>query len=110
METPDKWLVLKITNNSTQETLYKIFATWYGGYLGSDSWKMNSGIKEINIHEDDYIDFIGYSGSCYRCVIGCYGTSLYSQGVLNHIIEMGKKAKHTIEILPENTKWNELIK
>lgn len=110
METPDKWLVLKIINNNTQEILYKVFATWYDGYSGNNSWRINSGIKEINIHENDYIDFIGYSGSCYRCIIGCYGTNLYSQGVLNNIIEQGKKVNHIIEVIPENTEWNKLIK
>ncbi len=108
MNTPDKWIVIKITNKN-EKPLYKVFSSWYGGYLGSDSWKMNSGIKSIDIHEDDYIDFIGYSGSVYRCVIGCYGTNLYSQGVLNNIIETGKKNNFTVEILPENTDWNKLL-
>lgn len=103
MTTPDKFVVLKIGD------IYKVFASFYGGYLGSDSWKLNSGIQSINIYEDDYIDFIGYSGSIYRCVIGCYGTSMYSQGVLNNIIEVGKKNNVEIEILPETTDWSKLL-
>ena len=46
MTTPDKWLVLKIGD------LYKVYGTWYGGYLGSDSWKINSGI--VKVEEDEY--------------------------------------------------------
>ena len=106
METPDKWIVVKIETN--EMTIYKVFATWYGGYLGSDSWRLNSGIKEIDIHEDDYIDFIGYSGSVYRCVIGHYGTSMYSQGIINSIIKSIPE-EYSFEILPENTDWSKLL-
>lgn len=107
METPDKWVVVKIIDDG--DILYKVFASWYGGYLGSDSWRINSGITKVNMYEDDYIDFIGYSGSCYRCVIGHYGTSTYSQGVLNNILKMAEKAKVIIEVLPENTDWSNLL-
>ena len=110
METPDKFIVLKIT--APDYILYKVYGTWYGGYLGEDRWRLNSGIKGVNIHDDDYIDFIGYSGSVYRCVIGhnCYGTSLYSQGVLNNIIKVGKEEYNTdIEIMPEDTDWSKLF-
>ncbi len=110
METPDKWIIIKITDGN--KPIYKVYGTWYGGYLGEDSWRLNSGIKEVNIHEDDYIDFIGYSGSVYRCVIGhnCYGTSLYSQGVLNDIMVKAKKHNVEIEIMPEDTDWINLVK
>ena len=103
METPDKWIILKIKNN------YKVFSTWYGGYLGSDSWKLNSGIKEI-IENDVYIDFIGYSGSVYRCQKQTYGTSTYSNSVLNNMIEKCKNMSIDIEVLNENTNWSNLLK
>ena len=120
---PDKWVVIKITRENG-EALYKVFASYYGGYLGSDSWKLNSGIKEILTHSTfhncdpdeqeecfkrDYIDFIGYSGSVYRCVIGCYGTNLYTQGVLNEIIKIIKENNIEVEILPETTDWSKLL-
>lgn len=110
METPDKWIIIKITYEN-KEILYKVFATWYGGYLGSDSWRMNSGIKDIEIPlEDTYIDFIGHSGSKYRCQDGCYGTNMFTQGIINKVIEGAANANVSIEILPENTNWLELIK
>lgn len=31
-EKPDRWVVLKVGDD-----LYKVFATWSGGYLGGDS-------------------------------------------------------------------------
>ncbi len=107
METPDKFLVLKIT--APDYILYKVYGTWYGGYLGEDRWRLNSGIQSVNIHEDDYIDFIGYSGSVYRCVIGCYGTSIYSQGVLNTLIKNAKSMSVSIEVMPEDTDWSKLF-
>ena len=108
METPDKWIVVKITNNNG-DILYKVFASWYGGYGGNDSWRMNSGIKKINIYENDYIDFIGHSSSCYRCVIGHYGTNSFSQSILNKAIESAIKVHASIEILPEDTDWSKLL-
>lgn len=97
---PDKWIILKITYNDS--IIYKLFSSWYGGYLGSDSWKLNSGIKDIELPlEDTYIDFIGYSGSIYRCQDGCYGTNMYSQGVLNKIIETAAKHNAIIEVMEE---------
>ncbi len=44
--TPDKWLMVKLTNKNN-EFHYRIFACWYGGYLGSDSWKLNSGVTKM---------------------------------------------------------------
>lgn len=108
METPDKWVILKIIHD--EEILYKVFATWYGGYLGADSWKLNSGIKDIEIPlEDTYVDFIGYSGSRYRCQDGCYGTSMYSQSVLNKIIETALDHNVIITVMEEQ-KTNDWLK
>ncbi len=73
--TPDNWVVLKITDikksgntgyGRTEEVLYKVLAGWSGGYLGSDSWRMNSGIVDVEETMDSFI-FIGHSGSRYIC-------------------------------------------
>ncbi len=106
METPDKWVVIKIINK--EEILYKVFASWYSGYLGSDSWKINSGIKVV-VDCDTHFNFMGYSGSCYQCIKGTYGTNMYSQSILNSAIESAVKANVSIEVLPENTDWLNLI-
>jgi hypothetical protein len=52
---PDKWVIIKITGKDPH---YRVFCSWYGGYGGSDSWRMNSGITKL-IEEDDYYLFIG---------------------------------------------------
>ncbi len=69
--TPDRWLVVKITTD--KEMLYKVFACWYGGLGGSDSWQFNSGIVKVEL-ADNYYEFHGHSGSVYRCHKNCYGT------------------------------------
>jgi hypothetical protein len=108
-ETPDKWVVVKIYNN-TDTPLYKIFATWSGGYLNGDRWKMNSGIKSME-SDDDYYYFIGHSGSCYKCHKKGYGTaSSYGECVLNDMIENAYKVNVTVDLLSKDSEWEELLK
>ena len=64
MNIPDNWVTLKLTTKS--ETFFKVLAGWSGGYLDGDSWKLNSGIEDIQ-ETEKYYDFIGSSGSIYRC-------------------------------------------
>ena len=56
--TPDYWTIVKITTPQ-DDVIYKVFATWVGGYVEGDSWKMNSGIIEVKT-EGDYLLFRGY--------------------------------------------------
>lgn len=83
-ETPERWVILKVLNG------YKVYGTWAGGYLDSDSWKLNSGITQVE-QDDDYYYFTGYSGSCYKCHKKGYGVmTSYGQGVLNNILDTGE--------------------
>lgn len=70
---PDLWVILEMYEKSSG-TVKKVFSGWYGGYLGSDSWKLSSGIVKVN--EDDHAyEFINVSGSIYRCRKIAYGMS-----------------------------------
>ena len=62
--TPDNWVIVEITYKDT--AFYKVLAGWGGGYLDGDSWRMNSGITEVEEKEDYYL-FYGQSGSVYKC-------------------------------------------
>jgi len=107
-ETPDKWVVVKVDNN-TDTPFYKVFATWEGGYLNGDRWKVNSGIKSVE-SDDDYYYFIGYSGSCYKCSKKRYGIGTsYGEEVLHSMIENASKINITMSILSEDTEWKELL-
>lgn len=106
MNTPDYWVVVKI---DTDPIIYKVFATWTGGYLDSDSWKLNSGITKVEETDVAY-EFYGHSGSVYRCLKGAYKTVSYTQGVLDGILKKGKDIGVNITVLPEETDWAELVK
>jgi hypothetical protein len=51
---PDRWVVVKIEGKNVPLT-YKVFGCWYGGCLGSNSWKMNSGIKAVTDAENFWL-------------------------------------------------------
>lgn len=102
---PDKWVVIKITGPKAK--LYKVFACWYGGFGGSDAWKLNSGITRATFADDRYY-FDGHSGSVYICHKDTYGTHNYGDGVLQDFIDRSAQNNHTIEILPKDTDWTAL--
>lgn len=77
--TPDKWVVLRINYGS--ETIDKVLAGWYGGFAGSDHWKLNSGI--IHTEEfDNRFEFYGYSGSVYVCHKSAHGFTSLTRSML----------------------------
>ena len=102
---PDKWVILKVKGK--EETLYKVFACWYGGYGGSDSWQMNSGIKAIS-ESKDYWLFEGFSGSVYKCFKQNYGMHTYGSGILNDIINKSEEVEVDVIVMLENTNWLDL--
>jgi len=105
--TPDKWMIVKITDTNKNESHYRVFACWYGGYLGSDSWKMNSGITKVT-ENTDYYFFEGSSGSTYMCRKGAYGVSGYGSNVLSGLIKKGAETGTLIAVLEENVNVMEL--
>jgi hypothetical protein len=85
MQIPDRWIVLRI-HISDGETVDKVFASWYGGYLDGASWRLNSGIERTEEDQDFYY-FYGYSGSCYKCSKSTEGVAgLHNKGILNHLM------------------------
>ena len=76
---PERWVVLEVTKDD--DTVRKLFGGWYGGYLGSDHWKLNSGITNVRIDGDKY-EFDGFSGSTYFCDKNGYGMSGYQMQIL----------------------------
>jgi hypothetical protein len=100
--TPDRWTVLRI--HTSKEILYKVFASWSGGYAGGDSWKLNSGITRATF-ADPYWEFDGSSGSVYRCHKDAYGTNGYGQAVLNNLLSQAKEQGIQIDVLDRETDW-----
>jgi hypothetical protein len=100
---PDRWIIIKIT--SEKGSHYRVFASWYGGFAGSDSWKLNSGIMSVTLDDHNYFHFIGSSGSVYSCHKNGYGISNYGANVLKG---MSNSVSITIEQLPEQVNPLEL--
>lgn len=79
--TPDLWSLLEITEIGEQK-LYKVVASWYGGFGGSNSWKISSGVTEI-IRYPEVIHFINFSGSVYLVGPNNYGMSSYTRSIVD---------------------------
>ena len=82
---PESWVIIKIINDKTDKVLYKVFGSWRGNFVNSDSWRLNSGITRVGEQENLYI-FSGESGSSYYCFkkgegspMGSYNTSVLGQ-------------------------------
>lgn len=98
-QTPEKWAVIKLLYKD--ENLYKVFGSWSGGYLDSDHWKLNSGIKSIE-EDGDFYFIEGWSGSWYKCHKSGYGvTGAYNMGVLDNIVNKSIDNGIDIKVLTE---------
>lgn len=93
---PDRWVV--VTIESKEYGRYdKLFFGNYGGYAGSDTWKLNSGIVKVESIPDGY-RFHGISGSVYDCHKNSYGMSSYMASVYNDFCDKVKAMNATIEV------------
>jgi hypothetical protein len=99
---PDRWTILRI--HATGQIIYKVFASWSGGYAGSDSWKINSGITRATLVGDSW-EFDGSSGSVYSCHKDSYGTNGYGGHVLQGLLEKAEQQGIQIDVLSEGTNW-----
>lgn len=98
--TPDNWVVLHMKGDKPH---YKVLAGWSGGYATSDSWRINSGIKEVIQETDDKFLFVGASGSTYACHRDAYGLRMNNAYIWERLKELhGDK----VEMLNEDTDWS----
>lgn len=94
---PDKWALIRL-HSPDGTFVYKILASWYGGYAGSDSWKLSSGVVSSK-DNDGVFEFGNYSGSVYKGSLQNYGTSSYTFGIFNSWITDAPDIK--IELIQE---------
>lgn len=103
---PDKWVMLKFNHNG--EVIYKVLASWYGGFATGDSWKLNSGVTKIE-EDGQLYRFHGSSGSVYQCHKATYGMSGYTMGVLSSFQKQVDETEGvTLEMLPAETNFMEI--
>jgi hypothetical protein len=94
---PDRWVIIRIVSEDFGAT-DKVYSGNYGGYCGSDSWKMNSGITEI-ADKGEYYDITGLSGSVYKCYKEAEGMSNYMVQMLDHFRTLKSDKPYTIELV-----------
>lgn len=105
---PDKWVLLKFKHNG--KIVYKVLASWYGGFANGDSWKLNSGCTKIE-EDGQLYRFHGSSGSVYQVHKATYGMSSYTHGIYASFqkqIEDNGDPETTMELMPEDTNFMEL--
>lgn len=110
---PDKWVMLKITSKE-HGVIYKVLASWYGGFAGSDSWKASSGTKSASVADvgqKGWLNFPQESGSEYTCYLDSYGTSGYTQGILNKwLADLENDTEgNSVEVLPKGTDFLNIV-
>ena len=89
MNVPDKWVIVCATSNEFGQ-VYKVLGGWFGGYVDSEEWKLNSGIASFTETEDSYL-FYGESGSVYKCYKQSEGFTSLTQSVFNRMQNICKK-------------------
>jgi hypothetical protein len=92
---PDKWVIVEISDGT--QTFRKILSSWYGGYLGSDSWRLSSMIVTTNESEAEY--HFTTETSSYVCNKKSVGMSLIASGVLNDLIEKAKLSNTEVKVV-----------
>ena len=98
---PDKWMLVEIESLDYGK-ITKVMASWYGGFAGSNSWKLSSGVTKIT-KEGKVYAFLNDSGSIYYCHEDAYGASMYTQGVYgNFVDQLEKSGAGSIRILDED--------
>lgn len=71
--TPDCWVIVEFSGTKVPKTYHRVLAGWYGGYAGSDSWKLSSGFDDFKdmIDRGDHWEIHNTSGSVYICYKQC---------------------------------------
>lgn len=107
---PDCWVLIQITpDDPTLKSHKRIFACWYGGFAGSDSWKLSSGNEEV-IESESTWEVKQNSGSLYIVPkLSGYRTNMYGESVLKDFISKAPANGYTITILDQPKSKEDLL-
>lgn len=61
---PDSWKIVMIESEEYGR-IYKVLASWYGGFARGDSWKLSSGIEGVQITEGEHSELRGRNSKIY---------------------------------------------
>ena len=100
---PDRWVLVEFQSEKIGK-VKKIFGGWYGGYMGSDWWKLSSGVLENQVAGNDE-SFLSpqESGSTYQVYKNSYGMTGYMGSIWGNWMDALEKSedKSTKVILME---------
>lgn len=97
MKIPDGYVILKLEDG--KDTIYKLFSCWYGGYLDSDTWRLNSGITKIT-KENDYYIVEGNTDTVYKIWEGnSIKLSNYCSAILDELLETAKTGNVKVTLI-----------
>lgn len=82
--TPDNWHIVRI-EYPNKYVGYRIMCSWYGGYAGSDRWKLSSGVQHVEEYDEYYV-LSNRTGSTYRLFKDCEGWSGYGRAIFENLI------------------------
>jgi hypothetical protein len=94
--TPDVWKVIEVTNEGHPARV-SVLGGWYGGWAGSNSWKLSSGIMAWD-DQGDYYEAKNASGSVYRCYKASERTSMLTMSVLQGWIKEAEDSNGKLSI------------
>lgn len=98
MYKPNKWVILELTDSENDKSVYKILAGWTGGYLDGDSWRLSSGLKNIE-KENEYYLMYNHSGSIYKCHKKSKGLTVFSAAIYQEIKNNCEKSNIKVKIV-----------
>ena len=93
---PDKWQIVHLKMDELDTN--KVMGSWYGGFLGSDNWRLSSGIVKV-IENDNHYEIHNESGSVYMCHKKAQGMSAYTAQVFVDFEKQLKEQGGTLEII-----------
>ena len=92
---PDKWQVVNLKIDELD--IDKVMGSWYGGFLGSDNWRLSSGIVEV-VEKDTYYEVHNQSGSVYMCHKKSQGMSAHTAQVFLDFEKQLKEQGGSLEV------------
>lgn len=96
---PDRWMIIEMSDGKNK--FHKVFSGNYGGYTGSDDWKLSSAITSIIPNKDSFTVHC-QSGSIYELYRDRYGMSNYMSSIYHGWETQAANAENvTVRILDE---------
>lgn len=79
---PHKWVVIDYGDEYADTQRYAILAGWYGGFVGSNSWRRSSPIVKWDVNGDD-LEASTESGSKYILHKKAIGVTMMTQSLVS---------------------------